>query len=68
MITHLCPVKGCGKRVPLDQLMDKTHWYMVPKPLRNAVWAAWQDGEGAGSPQHDAAVDAAVRAVERKLA
>ena len=41
---------------------------MVPAPLRTAVWSAWQDGAGAGSPAHAAAIRAAIRAVNGKLA
>jgi len=48
-------------------LMCRTHWYMVPKPLRNAVWNAWADGFGAGTPEHSEAILAAVDAVNRKL-
>jgi hypothetical protein len=25
--------------------MDKAHWQMVPLPLRQAVWAAYQPGQ-----------------------
>ncbi|HMH92616.1 MAG TPA: hypothetical protein VK586_16210 [Streptosporangiaceae bacterium] len=28
--------------------------------LARTVWAAWRDGEGAGSPEHAAAITAAV--------
>jgi hypothetical protein len=41
---------------------------MVPPPLRAAVWNAWQDGAGTGSPQHAAAIRAAIRSVNEKLA
>jgi len=46
-------------------LMCRADWYRVPKPLRNAVWAAWRNGAGAGSPEHTAAISAAIRAVNR---
>jgi hypothetical protein len=36
------------------------HWYQVPPPLRSAVWRAWDDGDGAGSAEHAAAITAAV--------
>jgi hypothetical protein len=44
-------------------LACRPHWYSVPKPLRDAVWAAWEDG--AGSPAHTAAIDAAIRAMNK---
>ena len=40
---------------------------MVPKPLRDAVYAAYRNGLGAGSPAHRAAVLEAIGAVNAKL-
>lgn len=48
--------------------MDRKHWYMVPTRLRDEVWAAWDNGKGQGSPGHQAAIVAAVEAVNAKLA
>jgi hypothetical protein len=48
-------------------LMCRSHWYMVPKPLRDAVWNAWANGRGAGSPAHRDAITEAIEAVNRKL-
>jgi hypothetical protein len=42
------------------------HWRQVPRSLRSAVLAAWQDGAGSGTAAHAAAVDAAIRAVNAK--
>lgn len=47
--------------------MCRPHWRMVPKPLQRAVWAAWRNGLGAGSPEHAAAIRAAIKAVNAKL-
>jgi len=52
----------------MHMLMDRAHWYMVPLPLRNAVWDAWQGGAGAGTPEHTDAITAAVEAVNTRLA
>lgn len=49
-------------------LMCRRHWYMVPQPLREAVWATWNNGLGAGSTAHINAIKAAVEAVNRKIA
>ncbi len=57
---HPCPGPGCGAQVARDQLACKHHWYMIPKPLRDAVWSAWQHGKGAGSPAHLSAVATAI--------
>jgi hypothetical protein len=69
-MTHECPAAGCTREVRQEMLMCRIHWYMVPPPLRAAVWNAWQDGAGAGagSPQHTAAIRAAIRSVNEKLA
>jgi hypothetical protein len=61
---HVCPVGGCRESVRADRLMCRPHWYLVPRPLRDAVWAAWRSGGGAGSPAHAAAVRAAIAAVD----
>jgi hypothetical protein len=48
-------------------LMCRPHWYMVPQALRNAVWAAWDLGAGAGTPEHARAMDDAIDAVNARL-
>jgi len=64
--SHECPVRGCPQRVTLHMLMCRPHWYQVPRPLRGAVWDAWQAGEGAGSAAHCEAIEAAVEAVNAR--
>ena len=64
-LTHECPAPVCTEQVDLDMLMCPRHWYLVPKPLRRAVWIAWRRGAGAGSPAHRAAMRAAIAAVSR---
>jgi hypothetical protein len=67
-MTHECPATGCTREVSITMLMCRSHWYMVPGAIRTAVWNAWQDGAGAGTTQHTAAIHAAVRSVNEKLA
>jgi len=43
--------------------MCRSHWYMVPKELRDQVWATWRSGQGAFSSEHREAVRTAVTAV-----
>ena len=59
-MTHRCPGPDCDKQVPPDMLACPRHWYQVPRPLRSAVYRAWDDGAGAGSPEHTAAIGAAI--------
>jgi hypothetical protein len=67
-MTHDCPATRCLVRVGPEMLMCPAHWRMVPGPFRTAVWNAWRDGAGAGTVQHAAAIEAAVRSVNEKLA
>jgi hypothetical protein len=36
--THKCFALFCEKEVPLNQGMCRTHWFKVPKPLRDTIW------------------------------
>jgi hypothetical protein len=65
--SHQCPIRRCPQNVAPDRLMCRLHWHTVPKPLRDAVWATWRSGAGAGTPEHRAAIDAAIRAVNARL-
>ena len=65
--THPCPATGCGLTVYYTYLMCPGHWRLVPKPLQNAVYAAWLHGEGEGTEEHIRAIDAAIRAVNEKI-
>jgi hypothetical protein len=67
-MTHECPATGCTREIRYGQLMCAPHWRMVSPPVRTAVWNAWQDGAGAGTAQHAAAISAAIRSVNEKLA
>jgi hypothetical protein len=62
--SHECPKTGCDKRVAYEMLACSAHWYSVPKPLRAAVWRTYKDN-GPGSPEHTAAICAAIRAMNR---
>jgi hypothetical protein len=44
-MAHTCHAKGCPVPVPPKLLMCRKHWYMVPKPLRDAVWAEYRPGQ-----------------------
>lgn len=58
-----CPIKRCGRQIDPSRLMCRSHWYMVPKELRDQVWATWRSGQGAFSSEHREAVRRAVIAV-----
>lgn len=64
MTSHVCPAPRCTKRVGTERLTCPSHWYAIPKPLRSAIWRAWDGGAGAGTPEHQAAITAAIRSLE----
>lgn len=43
---HDCPAPGCDKRVPFHILACKTHWYMIPKPVRDKLWREYDENFG----------------------
>lgn len=42
---HTCHAHRCDTRVPPRMHMCKKHWYMVPKALRDGLWAAYRPGQ-----------------------
>lgn len=58
-----CAIKRCSCQIDPSRLMCSSHWYMVPKELRDQVWATWRSGQGAFTSQHREAVRRAVIAV-----
>jgi hypothetical protein len=42
---HTCHWPGCGKLVPPKMWGCKEHWFALPKPLRDRIWAAYQPGQ-----------------------
>lgn len=66
---HTCHAKGCSIEVPPAMLMCRTHWYMVPAPLRRRVWATYRKGQEidkSPSAEYLKAADDAIEAVARK--
>jgi hypothetical protein len=57
--------------VPPEMLMCRKHWYMVPKPIRDRVWAEYRHGQcddkNPSAAWHSAA-DAAINAVATREA
>jgi hypothetical protein len=62
-MSHRCPGPDCEAQVPDHMLMCRTHWYQVPRSLRNAVWKAWRDGAGSGTAEHTQAITLAIRSI-----
>ena len=60
---HRCPIPRCADEIDPSRLMCRPHWYLVPKELRDQVWATWRSGQGAFSREHRETVHKAVVAV-----
>jgi hypothetical protein len=66
--TRACPVPGCDAVIGATRLTCRRHWYQVPKPVRDEVWAAWRSGAGAFTSRHRRAVRRALDAASERTA
>jgi hypothetical protein len=60
----MCPVPGCDRSRRPSQVMCRTHWFRVPKPLRDQIWFEYRSHRGSGA--HLALILEAVVAVAEK--
>ena len=44
-MSHHCHATGCNVAVPPEMFACKRHWYLLPKRLRDAIWAAYRPGQ-----------------------
>ena len=42
---HRCHAVGCDVAVPPKMFMCRRHWYMLPKRMRDAIWATYRPGQ-----------------------
>ncbi len=42
---HTCHWPGCTSQVPPAMWGCRQHWFMLPKYLRNRIWAAYRSGQ-----------------------
>lgn len=45
---HTCHAQGCQEPCKPAYFMCRKHWFMVPKPLRDAVWREYHVGQEQG--------------------
>lgn len=57
-----CPVKNCHALRWPNEVLCKTHWWMVPKDLRDKIWRLFHQARG--SQEHIAAIRQAIELVE----
>jgi len=61
---HICHWPGCDKDVPPAMWGCKTHWFKLPKNLRDRIWATYQPGQEEGEVSVSEAYFVAADAVE----
>lgn len=52
-----CPVPECSQPVKAGQLLCRTHWFRVPKRIRDDVWREYRADAGS-VPHRRACVEA----------
>ena len=58
-----CPARDCAESIEGPSILCDTHWSEVPRPLRREVQRLIR--EHPGSPEHEKAVEAAIKIVRR---
>ncbi len=69
LATHQCDAPGCTEILPTTRLMCLRHWRLVPKPIQNAVWAAYRNylrDPRTNLKAHQAAKQAAIRSITHR--
>ena len=44
-MAHHCHATKCKTEVPPVMFMCRRHWFMVPLPIRNEIWATYRRGQ-----------------------
>jgi hypothetical protein len=63
-MSHHCHWPGCPVEVPPKLWGCKKHWYMLPKYLRDKIWATYRPGQEVTKDPSDAYWDAAMEVRE----
>lgn len=50
---HDCAAPGCRQPVPDSRLACRTHWYALPKDVRDRIWATYVPGQTAATMSDD---------------
>lgn len=59
---HHCHWPGCTEKVPPARWGCRTHWYRLPKPIRDAIWRSYNPGQEISKRPSQAYLDAATAA------
>src|SRR5262245_57613685 len=60
-MVHTCHAHGCNARVPPSMFMCRAHWFSLRKPLRDAIWREYRQGQ-----EFDKSPSARYMAVQRR--
>lgn len=44
-MAHHCHATRCSVAVPPEMFVCKRHWHALPKPMRDAIWANYREGQ-----------------------
>lgn len=44
-MSHTCHAHGCNRPVPPSMWGCRTHWFSLPKAVRDAVWREYRSGQ-----------------------
>ena len=61
---HHCHARGCDQAIAPRLLMCSRHWRMVPKALRDALWATYRVGQEVDKEPSQAYLDVALAAID----
>ena len=61
MSAHTCHWPGCQRRVPPKMWGCRTHWFALPKHLRDAIWRNYRPGQESDKRPSASYVEAARR-------
>lgn len=62
-MSHRCHAPRCDIEVPPRMFACRGHWFALPKPLRDRIWATYEEGQEIRkdpSPEYMEAAQAAV--------
>ena len=58
-MNHGCHWPGCQREVPPAMWGCREHWFKLPKPLRDRIWATYVPGQEKTKDPSGAYIDAA---------
>jgi hypothetical protein len=44
-MSHHCHATGCNVKVPPEMFLCRRHWFSLPKPMRDRIWATYRLGQ-----------------------